>query len=578
MITENCVALHDSFNHQWIIFRDPLEIHVASDIQSVKHLFCLVENSVQIKGLYAAGFVAYEAAPAFDSALSVKQSGDFPLLWFGIYEKPEAINFPSFSGKANYALNWSPSTSEKEYRDSFQKIKDYIEKGETYQVNYSIRLHAPFLDDPWQFFLQIIEAQGYGYGAIIKAGRWLVCSASPELFFRLEGNRLISRPMKGTVSRGLLQKDDLMNAAWLQNSDKNRAENVMIVDMVRNDMGRIADMGSVFVDCLFDIEKYPTLWQMTSTVCCNTAAKIVDIFCALFPAASITGTPKVRTMEIIRELETSPRNIYTGAIGFLSSKRKAQFNVAIRTVLIDTYNNTAEYGVGGGIVWDSSHRGELDECLLKAKVLNRRDTNFALLESIRWTPSDGYFLLDEHLQRLIESAAYFSRLINLASVRQKLDELSNLLPPFAHKIRLLISRDGSCSVEAHLLEKRHQYKICLAKNPIDTNNLFLYHKTTNRIIYENALSEVQGYDDVLLWNEKEEITETTIANIAVEIDGSLLTPPVACGLLPGVYRSHLLKQGKIKEQIIRIQDLKKIRRLFLINSVRGVWEPTEIRI
>lgn len=300
---------------------------------------------------------------------------------------------------------------------------------------------------------------------------------------------------------------------------------------------------------------------------------MTDIFRALFPAASITGAPKVRTMQLITELENAPRRIYTGTIGFFSPGRKAQFNVAIRTVLVDRLSHTSEYGVGGGIVWDSEKTDELQECYTKVRILVQPTPDFALLETILWTPQNGYFLLDDHLTRLADSSAYFSRPVDMEAIREKLNALALELPPRPHRIRLVVPQENRPTLEAHTLFPPPQpYRIRLAKRPINSRDPFLYHKTTYRRVYEQALAESPGYDDVLLWNEREEVTESCIANVLVKMDGRLLTPPVHCGLLPGTYRSLLLKQGKVTEEIIHVQDLRRCSRIYLVNSVRGMWE------
>jgi para-aminobenzoate synthetase/4-amino-4-deoxychorismate lyase len=331
----------------------------------------------------------------------------------------------------------------------------------------------------------------------------------------------------------------------------------------------------VKVTRLFEVERYPTLWQMTSTVRCSTEAGIPEIFSALFPAASITGAPKVRTMEIIAELESSPRRIYTGSIGYLGPHRRAQFNVAIRTVLIDKRRRLAEYGVGGGIVWDSVDRAEFEECATKARILTDRQPDFALLETILWTPENGYLLLPRHLRRLKESASYFGRPLDLEAVRERLVLLASRMSRCPHRIRLLVPREGEPIVESQAVSPLPSpYRIRLAAAPVSSEDPFLYHKTTHRQAYEQALARRPGYDDVLLYNEKGEITETCIANVAVKRDGQLLTPPVCCGLLPGTYRSWLLRHRKIQEQVLRLADLEGCGDLYLMNSLRGMWQAS----
>jgi para-aminobenzoate synthetase/4-amino-4-deoxychorismate lyase len=380
--------------------------------------------------------------------------------------------------------------------------------------------------------------------------------------------------MKGTMKRGLTAQDDLRQAQSLRNSPKNQAENVMIVDMVRNDMGRIAEKGQVNVEQLFHIMRLPTVWQMTSTVSARTQASLGDIFKALFPCASITGAPKPRTMSIIAREENSPRKIYTGTLGYLAPHRQAQFNVAIRTVLIDTQNKQAEYGVGGGITWDSTSGDEYEECWTKAKILSEPQREFQLLETLLWTPDHGCFLLERHLARLGGTADYFGFECPLETVRSRLIAL-NLTHP--SRIRLMVTRQGQITIQATPFDSyaaTESVRIRLAQQPVDQEDPFLYHKTTWRQAYENAKNGVTGCDDVLLWNTHNELTESTIANIVVDLDGDLCTPPVASGLLAGTFRAELLAQGTIRETVIRIPDLSRVRKIFLINSLRKWREAT----
>ena len=304
------------------------------------------------------------------------------------------------------------------------------------------RQHSQVLpSDPWNLFLRLVAAQDPPYGAFLDTGEWAICSASPELFFRLDGTRIQCRPMKGTAARGRTQAEDLAQAQALQASEKERAENVMIVDMVRHDLGRVAQAGSVKVARLFEVERYPTIWQMTSTVEAQTEAGLGEIFQALFPAASVTGAPKVRTMQIIADLEPLPRRLYTGAIGFFAPGRRAQFSVAIRTLLVNRKTGCAEYGVGSGITWDSNPEAEWQECRAKARILAPQSPAFSLLETMRWTLDEGYYLLEQHLARLQESALYFGFHLDLAALRLQLERLSSGLGKKPRRIRLLVSKE-----------------------------------------------------------------------------------------------------------------------------------------
>ena len=365
---------------RWRCFDGLVDVVEARRLDDVLPTLAAVDKAVA-KGLYVAGMVSYEAAPAFDDALAAHDGAGLPLAWFALFRRMEERNSPS-KGTAPFLLTqksgrspdftlapWSPSVSRSQYNEAIDRIKDYIARGHTYQVNYTFRLRAAFEGEPWGLFRRLCEAQRGQYNAYLDLGGHVLCSASPELFFSVNGDVVSARPMKGTAPRGRTADEDRLIGDQLRRCEKNRAENAMIVDMMRNDLGRIAERGSVRVESAFDIETYPTVFQMTSTVSARSKASAIGILRAAFPAASITGAPKIRTMEIIQELEPEPRGVYCGAIGWIAPDRRAEFNVAIRTVAIDRATGVAEYGVGGGIVWDSDRAGEYDECRTKAAVL-----------------------------------------------------------------------------------------------------------------------------------------------------------------------------------------------------------------
>ena len=570
----NLVVLHDAAAGRWLRFRRPLEIVTAADLGEVENCLRHVETLVERAGLHAAGLVSYEAAPAFDSALAVRPDAGFPLVWFGLYSAPEPIDLPRPPHSAP-PVAWQPTVTEEEYARAIVALKESIAAGETYQVNYSFRLRQAFGGDPWRLFLDLAAAQPAQYAAYIDTPHWAICSASPELFFRLDGQRIVCRPMKGTAPRGRWPAEDAARAAELAASEKNRAENAMIVDMMRNDVGRIARPGSIVVGDVFRVERYPTLWQMTSRVEGRTDASLGRILAALFPCASVTGAPKPYTMRIISRLETTPRRMYTGTIGWMAPGRTAQFNVAIRTVLIEKAAGRAEYGVGGGVVWDSTSAGEFAECLLKARILTARREEFSLLETLLWTPEEGYFLQDEHLRRLEESAGYFGFPPVRAAVWRQLHERAAGLPPQPHRVRMTVSRTLDVTWEAAPLEpppNDQPVRLELASGPVDAADPMLYHKTTLRTRYETARAECTVGDDVLLYNQRGEITETSIANVVVRVDGQLCTPPIESGLLPGVFRARLLAAGTIRERPIDLETLDRSAEIFVINSVRR-WRP-----
>jgi para-aminobenzoate synthetase / 4-amino-4-deoxychorismate lyase len=600
--------MRDAATGRWLRFLRPREFVTARSLEEVTLGLRRVEQAIVQDGLYAAGFVSYEAAPVFDGSLVVNDDDQFPLLWFGLYEGVEEVELPApdalndtagaltssrlcVAGNPAFPLgpadalsrlqvgapDWQASVRREEFDEAMARIKALIRSGDTYQVNYTYRLRAQFAGNPWNLFLRLVAAQDPPYGTFLDTGEWVICSASPELFFRLDGTRIECRPMKGTAARGRTQAEDLAQAQALQASEKERAENVMIVDMVRHDLGRVAQTGSVKVASLFDVERYPTIWQMTSTVEAQTEAGLGEIFQALFPVASVTGAPKVRTMQIIADLEPLPRRLYTGALGFFAPGRRAQFNVVIRTLLVNRKTGCAEYGVGSGITWDSDPESEWQECRAKARILAPQPSAFSLLETMRWTPQEGYYLLERHLERLHESALYFSFRLDLAALRLELEHLAARLGPKSRRIRLMLSKEGRIALEAKALPKPavKPQRIALARAPVDSSNPFLYHKTTNRKVYEAARVACPGCDDVLLFNEQGEVTESTIANVAADIAGNLCTPPVTCGLLPGTMRAHLINQGELIEHRITVADLLRSPRVVLLNSVRGLY-PMEV--
>jgi para-aminobenzoate synthetase / 4-amino-4-deoxychorismate lyase len=560
---------------QWLHFAKPHRVITAQKLEDVIPALSEVERLVEGNEWHAAGFVSYEAASAFDSVLQTLPNVGFPFLWFGLYSSPRAIILPQ-QESSKEILNWEATIDHTSYNDAIEQIRNYISEGRTYQVNYTMRLRTDFKNNAWDFFLRLVQSQNR-HAAYIDTGRYVICSASPELFFQLDGDTITCRPMKGTVKRGHITLEDQAQSDWLKTSEKNRAENVMIVDMVRNDLGRIAKIGSIQVPELFSIERYPTLWQMTSTVTAKTSASLMDIFSALFPSASITGAPKVGTMRIISELETTPRRIYTGSIGYISPGRKAKFNVAIRTALIDREVQQAEYGVGGGIVWDSTSADEYTEALLKAQVLTEQSPKFSLLETMLWTPKEGFFLREKHIERMMDSAYYFDFPISKIEIDDYLDNLSsNFYSP--QRVRLLLDRSGWLNSEAksfQLTENPQLLKVHLAREPIDIDNIFLFHKTTHREMYESARKNFTNYDDVLLYNERGELTEFTIGNLVVELNGALYTPPLSSGLLAGTFRAYLLETGQVVERAIRVEKLKDCTKIFMVNSVRK-WQKVEL--
>jgi len=553
-----------------------IETHGIGEVVDV---LAEVEREVG-RGRWVAGFVCYEAAPAFDPALRVsdRAASQLPLAWFAV----SRTRRPAGSLRSGrYALKpWTSRLSKDDYFHSVEHIRKRIRAGDTYQVNFTFRLEAPFEGSAEALYRDLVNAQACGYGALVDTGRWVVASASPELFFEWRHGRIVSKPMKGTRRRGLMLSDDEQERAQLESSEKDRAENLMIVDMVRNDLGRISRVGTVKVPALFTTEKYDTVWQLTSTVEAEPipGTALTDVFGALFPCASITGAPKVSTMGIIEQLETDRRGVYCGAVGFggpgPGGEPEWAFNVAIRTVVIDRANASATYGTGGGITYDSTTAGEYNEALLKVEVLARRSASFDLIETIRWSPDEGFWLLDRHLDRLIDSARYFDIPLDPAEIRAAL-RAGVAGRSGSLRLRLAVSRAGGISVETGEVPAAVTVVAAVDSMPVDPSDVFLYHKTSNRTVYDEARARAANVDDVILVNPSSEVTETTIGNLAVELDGIWWTPPVASGLLPGSYRAELIANGRLTERPITVAELKGASRLARVNALRG-WEPIEL--
>lgn len=566
------VVLHDALSDQWREFSAPLACYSTSDLCDVVPLLEELEARVEREQLYAAGFISYEAAPAFDPTLPARTDAEFPLIWFGLFSSVQVCPAPVPVEQVAAALDWCPESSSSAYDAALRNIRAAIQSGETYQVNYTYRMRMKQQVDSWALFCEL--AGEVPFAAYVQTGAWSICSFSPELFFQREGTHLTSRPMKGTRPRGVTVEADLAYCDALVHSEKERAENVMIVDMVRNDFGRIARPGSVQVPSLFTPEKYPTVWQLTSTVEAQSEVSTVAVLQALFPPASITGAPKRRTMQMIRELEQSPRRIYTGCIGYLAPGQRAQFNVAIRTVLLNTEQGCGEYGVGGGIVWDSNATAEYAETLTKSRALRPYPRDFALLETLRWDPAEGYWLEALHLDRLARSAAYFGIPLDVAAVKAVLQRAVHAARECL-RVRLTVARDGAVHVTCVAAATAATFgRVALAKSPIERHNVFLYHKTTHRAMYQQALAECPGADDVVLFNETGEVTESTIANLAVQLNGTLYTPPLSCGLLAGTLRAALLQEGRLTERVIRVDELAQCEAIYFLNAVRGLQRIT----
>ena len=542
------------------------------------------------RGLWSAGFVAYEAAPAFDTALEVRHSRpgdpmrDLPLAWFATFERSEPAQpvQPRVALPAGYSVSgWAPDIDAAQWHREIADIRAHIAAGNTSQVNHTFRLRAAFAGDPWELYRDLALAQRGAHAAWLDTGRYQVASASPELFFRIDDERITVRPMKGTMHRGRWSDEDLALAERLLASEKDRAENLMIVDLLRRDLERITPSGSVPTERLLQLEQYETVWTLTSEMSAELAAgaDIVDVFRAIFPSGSVTGTPKPATMGIIADLEPSSRGVYCGAVGYVAPSGEtpsAAFNVAIRTVVVDIDEGLAEYGVGGGITWHSDAGDEYEEARTKARLLAERRSEFDLVESMRWDPGEGFTLVDRHLGRLEASAAYFGFVFDADHVRELLDKsVSSIEIPM--RVRLRCNRYGAVNVEIdeRLLDPfavvpgGFPVRLAMGEPVVDPDDVFLYHSTTRRSFYEVQRDEHPDTTDVLLVNQDGELTESTRANVVIRFDDEWWTPRLASGLLPGVYRAELLATGVIGERAIRRDEVLDADEVALIDSVWG---------
>lgn len=563
------------------LFTNPLQILTAHSPAQLFHLFAEIELAVA-GGLHAAGYFAYQCGQVFEPTAAPAQiyPSVEPLAWFGIYSEPQLLQLP-IPVPHPIEVTSTIALTEPEYAARVAQIHTLIGAGDIYQLNFTLPIAVKTSAPPAQLYQTFRHRQPAPYSAFLhtQPGQHIL-SLSPELFFHLENlqqsRRITTRPMKGTAPRGHTPGEDLTQSRALANDPKNRAENVMIVDLLRNDLGRICQYGSVRASNLFAIERYPTLWQMTSTVTGQLRPQVdfQSIFRALFPCGSVTGAPKVRAMQLISQLESSSRGVYTGAIGFFS-KTESVFNVAIRTLTLQ--GDSGVMGVGSGIVIDSVPAEEWRECQLKAKFLTQSAVHpgdFCLVETLIW---DGrYPLLEQHMDRLATSAAWFGFPFHAAAARSALQShISGSGSSGPLKVRLLLHSDGQLSVTSEPIPvpAPQPVRVRISRQRTDPADPFYFHKTTHRPLYLAELQSAQtaGYDEVLFLNTRGELTEAANHNLFLEKSGQLLTPPIQSGVLPGIQRAQILAtHPNAAEQILTLEDLRQADAVYLSNAVRGL--------
>ncbi|ASQ91105.1 aminodeoxychorismate synthase, component I [Prosthecochloris sp. GSB1] len=581
-----CDAFLENAAGKLLVFSDPVDIVELRSPDRLEGFFRELDRRLD-RGFSLAGYIGYEAGygfePAFEGAVS--GGGDLPLAWFGVYDSTGTLVDDEGPDGREREVEAFPEclrfdTGREEYAASIERIREHIAAGDVYQVNFTGRFSFDYGGSTGDLFRSLRRKQPGAYAALLNTDvSHSVLSVSPELFFRRRGLSIETRPMKGTAPRGEGEKDDCSKKAWLGSDEKNRAENLMIVDLLRNDLGRICLPGSVETPELFVTESYPTLHQMISTIRGELRGEcsLFDIFRAIFPCGSITGAPKIRAMQRIRQLEKTPRGIYTGALGYMLPDRSMCFNVAIRTAVLS--GRRGEYGAGSGIVWDSDADAEYGECRLKARILEGggRGGDFLLFESVLY--NGVYVWLDEHIERMAESA----RVLGLGFDRKRiLAELeafaaANLTAKGRYKVRLTLGRrkeeTGITATRIPSVPASEPLRVCRARQPLSSQEFLRSHKTTRRGLYDRVLAEASGagFDEVVFCNERGEVTEGAVSNVIIRKNGRYYTPPLSSGLLNGIYRKYFLEtRPDAEERVLSLRDIERADCLFVCNSVRGL--------
>ncbi|MDE2424081.1 MAG: aminodeoxychorismate synthase component I [Betaproteobacteria bacterium] len=550
---------------QRLYFSNPTKIIHAINNEDFKDGLKAVEEE-QLKGNYVVGFLSY------DLALTGYQ------LLFGVFTSPTYVNPATLSLPLVKLSQWTLSEDIDRYSEKIQRIKNHIKNGDCYQINYTIRANSELISgDALSLYHQLVDCQAAKYSAYIEHNHFTVLSFSPELFFTQYQHSIQTKPMKGTKP---LHDTETLNQQInsLKESSKNQSENVMIVDLLRNDLSKIAKKGSVKTSNLFMVEPYQDILQMTSTISADLLEEISfhHIIEALFPCGSITGAPKKKVMEIIGELEDTPRGLYCGAIGYLAPNNQSLFNVAIRTIIHDKANNQLTYGVGSGVTYDSDAFDEYEEINNKIRFLSQ-EKPLSLFETV-YLHHGSCLFWNKHFDRLTASAKALNFILPNDQHYKSISDLYPAIKDGRYRGKFIYHKNGIARWEIYNLPHHlDHYPVTFARAPIQSKDIRINHKTTDRSLYDELLDKDGQFFDVILWNEREEITEFTKGNIVIDINGQLLTPPQQSGLLPGVLRSHLLENTLIKEKVLYFDDVINADTLWLINSLRG-WIQVNLAI
>ena len=569
----------------WSLLTNCVDVVLATEHAGVLGAIEAAERRAQSEALHAVGYVAYEASHAFDSKFP-KRDIDIPLVCFALFSDETRLDSLGglYAPESASPNNWELRESQSSFESKVDAIRQMIGAGEVYQINLTSRMRQGEIVTLADFARW---SQDMPYAVYLEGPELTICSASPELFFEREEGIVCSKPMKGTIGRRTDATADESSARWLKHSRKNRAENVMITDMVRNDLARISATGKVSVDELFGVERYPSVWQMTSTVKSEVDASLAEIFRALFPAASITGAPKRAALDVIHSLEDDPREIYTGAVGRIKPSGSACFNVAIRTAWSASATGDSRFGSGCGIVWDSEPTEEFEELKTKARILKQPDPAFHLFETMGIV-SGAIPRRALHLSRLAKSAAYWSFAFDIHAAETYLDALLSEVAEGATssdsetqtlRLRLQLARSGAIthrcepielsSSQTSLSSEYPVVELALVQSPVEADDAYLAHKTSRREAYDRAVREIPAGCEPIMFNTVGNVTESAIANIVYQVGGELFTPPLGDGLLPGVLRDELLNERKISERALPVTELGAVEAFWLINSLRG---------
>lgn len=565
------------------LYRNPVQIVRCDEPAGVDDALARIEQGLA-DGLHAAGVFAYELGYALEPRLAARmpEGRDAPLLWFGLFTAPEFIAAEDLDaafanlGPPPPIADLRAGHAEREHVAKVQRVLELIAAGDIYQANLTFPMLFRYRGDRLALYAALRSRQPVAHGGFAQLDDLSVLSVSPELWIEVAAGQAAMRPMKGTAPRGHDAASDIVAARNLRADPKQQAENLMIVDLLRNDLSRVSDPSTVEVPALFTVETYPSFHTLTSTVT-STLTPGMDLksrLAGLFPCGSIVGAPKIRAGEVLSDLEAAPRGLYTGAMGRIDPNGDMKFNVSIRTAVIGR-DGEGRYGVGGGVVADSDPVGEYEEALLKAKVLTDLAQDFGLIETFRWSSAAGFVRLALHLERLESSAGRLGFCFDRAAIDQRLSDLAGRLDGAGDgRVRLLLQRSGEFTLTAAPItpSPARPMRVCVSTHRTDAGDPCLRHKTTRRALYDAAFqrAEASGFDEVLFLNQRGEVTEASRNSLFAELDGRLVTPALSCGLLPGVLRRTLIDQGGAAEAVLTLADLARASALFMGNSLHGL--------